>query len=351
MKFFILITLLSSLINFGGVIDVDKTVHDWGDVSLSDGPLECSFQVKNTSSSPVTITSVVSSCGCTGVQWTKEAIAPGATGSISAKYSNDEGAYPFDKTLSVYVSGVKKPMILHLRGVVHKDPVTLENSFPVRMGQVGLRESSVKAGNMSQGEVKSTWISIANFSDKAIEVTLKSRSAQLSFGQESIKVDARSQAQISCTVNSDRKLWGKNYYYADVLCNGSKVGEVEVWAVTKEDFSSLSREEKKAGPKIELEDNTFTFKPQSAGKTVTAVFTYSASDDFKIYKIDSDSPAVRVTSPNTSPEGTLCPGKGSIKASLDTSSLEKGEQTVLLTLYTNSPLRPMVNLFITGFIQ
>ena len=80
--------------------------------------LKCEFKLTNISDRPLTILAVISSCGCTGVEWTRKALAPGETGVIKAHYNNDEGPYPFDKTLTVYVEGVSKPVILHLRGEV-----------------------------------------------------------------------------------------------------------------------------------------------------------------------------------------------------------------------------------------
>lgn len=108
-------------VDFAQVAKFDKTVHDFGSVSLDAGMLKCEFTLTNISDKPLTILAVVSSCGCTGVEWTRTAIAPGETGTVTARYNNDEGPYPFDKTLTVYVEGVKKPVILHLRGEV-KDP-------------------------------------------------------------------------------------------------------------------------------------------------------------------------------------------------------------------------------------
>ena len=70
--------------------EFDRTVYDFGNVRISDGPQSCSFQVKNTGSTPAVIYQVASSCGCTGVKWTREPIAPGAEGKISVTYSNDE---------------------------------------------------------------------------------------------------------------------------------------------------------------------------------------------------------------------------------------------------------------------
>jgi len=96
----------------------DRTVHNFGDISLKDGPQSCTFTFTNYTEEPATILVAVSSCGCTEVTWTRETLQPGEHGTVSATYSNDEGTFPFDKTLTVYVSYQKKPIILHLKGVV-----------------------------------------------------------------------------------------------------------------------------------------------------------------------------------------------------------------------------------------
>ena len=114
-----LLTLLLALA-MGATFEFDKTVHDFGEISLKDGPLSCTFTVTNTGDEPLTIFAVVSTCGCTGATWTRESIAPGDSGEVSVTDTNDEGPYPFDKALTVYTSAQKKPVILHLKGVVTK---------------------------------------------------------------------------------------------------------------------------------------------------------------------------------------------------------------------------------------
>lgn len=105
---------------FFGKVSLDRTVHDFGRIAMKDGPVECSFLLTNISGEPIAIEAVVSSCGCTQVNWTRSRIEAGGQGTISATYSNDEGPYPFDKTLTVYISDTSRPIILHLRGDVVK---------------------------------------------------------------------------------------------------------------------------------------------------------------------------------------------------------------------------------------
>lgn len=99
----------------------DRTFHDFGKVTTKDGPLSCVFNVKNTGSDPMYIVSVLSSCGCTNVKWTKTAIAPGESGQVEATYSNDEEPGAFDKALTVYTTASPRPIVLHLRGSVKKN--------------------------------------------------------------------------------------------------------------------------------------------------------------------------------------------------------------------------------------
>ena len=102
-------------------IQFDKTVHDFGEISAKAGKQTCTFTVTNDADEPLSVYAVVPSCGCTDVVWPREAIAPGAKGVITATYSNDEGTGTFDKTLTVYTSAQKKPVILHLKGTVTKN--------------------------------------------------------------------------------------------------------------------------------------------------------------------------------------------------------------------------------------
>ncbi len=61
------------------------------------------FEFKNISDAPVAIKDVGTSCGCTTPSYSKEPVAPGKTGSVTAKY--DSGRIgSFTKTLTVYIN-------------------------------------------------------------------------------------------------------------------------------------------------------------------------------------------------------------------------------------------------------
>lgn len=332
-----------------GVARFDKTVHDFGDFLLSDGPVSCSFSVKNIGQRPFAILQVVSSCGCTDVTWTKSPVKEGESGIISATYSNDQGAYPFEKTLTVYISSLSKPVILRLRGNVTEKKKPLAELYPVHIGNLGLKETEFKVGNINQGGERSDFAMVANIGKKPLKVSFKDVSANIDIKIEPEVIPAGGTGKIVYTVRSDKNLWGKNWYKAVPVVDGKAGKALQFWAFTKEDFSGWSQEQKNKASQPMAESSTFNFGKIKAGTPVEAVFNLrnDGKSQLKLYKADSDNPAAK---PGSLP--SLAPGaKGTFKVSLDTSKLPKGEVLVIVTLTTNSPLRPIVNLFVSGAIE
>ena len=339
----------------GTSLEIDKTVHNFGDIIHKSGPVSCTFTLKNTGNKPAVIYNVTSTCGCTNVDWTREPIRPGESGKISVTYSNDEGAYPFDKTLTTYISDVQKPLLLKIRGVSIETPKPLKELYPISYGPFALRESYIKCGNLEQGGQKSEAVMVANTSSRPIQVDFTDVSPNLSISVSPNPIPAESTAEMSFTVTADRSIWGKNTYYAVPLINGKEYknangkNSIGIWAFTKENFSHLSSDEKAKGPRPTFDESTYSFGKIKKGETVHATFTFKndGKECFRIYKVNADA---KKWSHSTIPAAH--PGeKVSFRVHLDTENLPVGEHLTIVTLTTNSPLRPIVNLFIAGYIE
>ena len=339
----------------GNNIEVDKTIHNFGDILLDSGPVSCTFTFQNVGNQPVVIYNAVTTCGCTKAEWTKEPIMPGKTGTVSAKYSNDEGAYPFDKSITVYMSDPKKPVILKMKGVSVAKKVPLDQTYTVRYGPLGIRESYIKCGNLEQGGMKSGSVTIANISGNPINVNFDNVSQFLNIKVTPNPIPAGKTAEMSFAVTADRSLWGKNEYKATPVINGKKYKnaegsqEITIWANTKENFENLTEEQKSSGARPDFKASTYTFGKLKAGATVEAEFSFKnvGKTDFKVYKVDSDAKNLSCNGiPSVRPGENL-----SFKVNLDTTGMPPGETLVIVTLTTNSPLRPIINLFITGWLE
>ena len=339
----------------GGVIELDRTIHNFGDIMLSDGPVSCTFTVSNVSDQPIAIYNVVSTCGCTNVKWTKEPIQPKKQGKVSVTYSNDEGAYPFDKTLTMYVSGVKKPVLLKVRGVSMDKKQSLEELYPIAFGPLALRETTIKCGNLEQNEQKSESVMVANLSSKPITVSFTNVSEHLNVKVSPNPIPARSTAEMSFTVTASRDLWGKNSYMATPLINGRSYAgsngnnELTFNAFTKENFGNISDAEKANGPMPKIKISTFSAGRLKRGQTIHAEFTIvnEGKKPFEVYKVDADA-----NSWSHSSIPAIKPGeKATLKVDINTSDMPDGEVLTIVTLTTNSPSRPIVNLFVAGVID
>ncbi len=334
----------------GNTVTFDRTVYDFGDVLLSDGALSCSFTMTNTSSKPVVIYSVTTSCGCTNVKWSREPILPGKTAKISASYTNDEGPYPFDKTLTVHISDVQKPVILRLRGISHEKKKSLAEMYPVRYGHLGFRSKELKCGNLERGNVKSDETRIANFSGVPAEVKFTDISEGLSLSVNPNPIPAGGVATMTFSVTGIEGIWGKNSYFATPVVNGEKAPEhITVNAFTKENFGGMTKAERDNAARPMFKASSYSFGKIRQGTKVKAQWEFSNSGktELKIYKIDIDAEKASASGATVLKTGE----KGTLTVELDTSTMPKGETLVIVTLTTNSPLRPIVNLFINGWLE
>ena len=338
-------------VQVGEVVEFDKTVHDFGDISIDDGAQTCVFTVKNVGKEPIAIYEVVTSCGCTDAQWTREPIQSGKTGTITGTYKNEDGPVPFDKTLTVYIAGVGKPVILRMRGLVHEKKKPLSELFgAVKLGSMGLKSLNYKVSNVLQGESSSDEVKIANLGKQPMKVAFTDVSPNLTVEVVPATVPAGETAALRFSVKADPERWGKHVYSATPVINGAKASKpITVTALTRGNFASWTPEQRKNAAQCIFDESTVSFGTAQAGAKVKGTFTFTnkGKSPLKFYSLDADADGLTATLPGEIP----AQGKGSIPVTLDTSALPKGETVVMLTLTTNCPARPLINLFLVGLVK
>ncbi len=351
---FLLATTAAAQVKVGNNLEFDKTIHNFGDILLEDGPVTCTFTLTNKGDKPAVIYNINTTCGCTKIEWPREPIRPGKTAEITVTYTNDEGPYPFDKNVTVYISEIKKPIILKLRGVSIEKPKPLAELYPVHFGPLGLKEASLKCGNLEQDNSKTEAVMIANISSQPLNLSFENTDPQLTLRLSKNPIPAGSTAELTYTVTADRKIWGKQTYKTTPIINGkpatSNNGDktINVWAFTKENFASLTDEQKQKGAMPRFESSTFNFGKARQGDEIHATYTFrnEGKTGFRVYKVDSDACCWSHSDiPAAKPGETV-----TFRVHLDTRDMPKGETLTIITLTTNSPIRPIINLFISGEI-
>lgn len=333
------------------VLSWDKTIHNFGDVSVADGPLSCTFTLTNKGTEPISILEVVSSCGCTDVKWTRGSIQPGQSGTVSATYKNEDGPLPFDKTLTAYITGVKKPVILRLRGIVHEKKKSLEELYGTeKLGNLGIKSRSINAGTLRQGLSVSETATVANLGKKPLNVSFADVSEALTISVDPNPIPAGGTATLKCTVKAQPGVYGRQVYKATPVIDGKKASApIEVTAWTQENFAVWTDAQRKDAALPYFDQSTFNFGTVKAGAKIDVTFHCNnrGKSTFHVYQSDTEDPALKALSSKDIPAQK----KGDIMFTLDTTGMPKGETVIMISLTTNSPLRPLVNLFVAGIIQ
>lgn len=98
--------------------------HDFGNITEGT-QATFTFEFVNTGNAPLLLESVQASCGCTSPEWSKEPVAPGKKGKVTATFNSSGRPGTFTKTLTVKYNGTTESNTeyLTIKGFVESAPV------------------------------------------------------------------------------------------------------------------------------------------------------------------------------------------------------------------------------------
>ncbi len=99
---------------FATKMTVDRTDYDFGTFPMSESQ-ECIFRITNTGSSLLMVQDVVTSCGCTKVEYDKHPVPPGQSMDLKVIYEAEESGR-FTKVVTVYSNAETSPVRLRIKG-------------------------------------------------------------------------------------------------------------------------------------------------------------------------------------------------------------------------------------------
>jgi len=105
----------------GAAIQVDKEVHDYGDIPYG-GDGTCEFKVTNTGTEPLIMSKCKGSCGCTVPKCDQNPILPGESSIVSVKYDTKRSG-PINKSVTINSNAGNEPAkVVRIKGNVGPDP-------------------------------------------------------------------------------------------------------------------------------------------------------------------------------------------------------------------------------------
>ena len=97
-------------------VSINSTVIDFGSFPKEEKQ-ERSFILTNTGNGLLVIQDIVTSCGCTKVEYSKEPVRPGETLEVKVIYEAEQAEH-FNKTVTVYCNAKNSPLRLMVKGDV-----------------------------------------------------------------------------------------------------------------------------------------------------------------------------------------------------------------------------------------
>ncbi len=148
----------------------DNIRHEFGSV-IWHTPCQVSFKIYNDGTAPLTLTDVETDCGCTVAQWSREPIAPGAAGVITATFDAELLGH-FEKQVLVFTDAAEEPYTLTLSGDVVRERKGEAENFPYHIGDIYLDTDNVEFDNVRKGDMPVKVINVFNAGRLSLEPEL-----------------------------------------------------------------------------------------------------------------------------------------------------------------------------------
>lgn len=132
-----------------------KFTRDYNDFGVVEEGQQAShtFEFTNTGNAPIVITNVAPSCGCTTPDWTRDPIAPGGKGKITASYNSAGRPGVFNKSINVQSNASEPYKTLYIRGtVVKKSEMVYTEEQKKESPKIELEKLTHNFGRLEKGQ-------------------------------------------------------------------------------------------------------------------------------------------------------------------------------------------------------
>lgn len=331
-------------------VSFQHTSHDFGTIKEEAGQVAYEFVFVNTGQSPLIISDVRPSCGCTTPSWSKEPIAPGDTGTIVAQYNPMNRPGTFRKSITVTSNAETSNTILYIQGIVQPKPKTPVDDFPTQMGSLRVKYRSLNMGKILTKEPTVKSFEVFNDSEETLIFSATPITPDyISVAVEPKELLPQQRGSINLTYNAGaRKSLGFASDHIRLFTNEAEdsVKEFTVMATIEEYFAPMTKEELEQAPKLTLAKTSHDFGNIQEGQVVKTefIFTNTGKSILNIRETKANC-GCTVSKPE---KDTLAPGESSKITVTFNSNGRKGKQQKMVTIFSNDPKAPTQQINING---
>lgn len=329
----------------------EESVWDFGRFDEAGGSVSHTFKFKNTSTTPVVIERVVTSCGCTTPEYSRQPVRPGQESQITITYDPDGRPGRFSRDVNIITGGGKSRNTITIKGVVNPRPRTIADDYAYDFGH-GLRGSTSHKGfgYVAQGTAKSVVVDIANESESAIVLgySWEAQSGLLSVVLPE-RLEAQERAQMTLTYDlTAQEHYGELSDRLRLTVNGkSSIIALSASGTGIDKFPDSIRGVDVAS--FGLSPAFYNFGRVSRDMELTATITIVNQGDADLI-IRSVEPRKHISTDLK--EGTVVPARGEHKfqVRLVLDENDGGDVFGTLTIVANDPERPMREIRVSAVV-
>jgi hypothetical protein len=298
--------------------------------------VDIDFVFKNNGKTPIIISGVETTCGCTTPDWSKMPILAGQTGYIKVQFDPKNRPGPFEKTITVKSNATPSVKNLIIKGNVN--PSLVKKKYFYNIGDLNIKTLHENLGEIKKGEIKSASIPVINYGKRALKLAINEIPSHIDIEILPKKVKKGRSGEIKIEYNSnniDDWDYTIDRLFLDMNGKSPPKNRITITAKIVEDFSGLTPEEITNAPEVRFMEKKHDFGKISTEYKVEHNFTISnaGKSDLIIRKIRASCGCTAITPQKT----VLLPGESTQIKAIFNPENRSGTQTKSVTVITNDP--------------
>lgn len=350
----IIITILAIGVNSAAAqLRFESPEWDFGTVAEADGRVSHTFTGENTGDAPLVILDVVTTCGCTVPDFSRQPLRPGDRTQITVTFDPAGRPGLFEKTLAVYSTERQRVATLTVRGQVVPRPRSIEELYPVDAGG-GVRLSSTLCAfsYIYSGVEKSASIDCTNTSPQPVRLELRPRTTS---GLLHVKAPGllapgeRASIELRYLNPAETPRYGTVSDALEVTVDGASRGTtILAHAIGTDNPASRSKE---MSPKAEISENMIKFgvvKRRGGPRERHFALKNAGAGELVVRAAECGEGIATDLVPGT----RITPGdERQVVVRFDPATRDYGAFGTHLTIVTDDPQRPMRRLRVTAIVE
>lgn len=312
-----------------------------GSINEDGGGVPTTFKFVNVGKKPLKIINVLTSCGCTTPEWTKDEVKTGDTGYVVAVYNpqNKEGS--FSKTLTVITNGDPQSVTLTVMGTVYASNKQMKAMFPAKSGNMLMTSNALELPAQKEDKTDTVWLGIYNPTEEMMFVEMIVTPPMMKANVDRVVLKPQGGDNIMFTYNGKLTKGLGTYTDSIYLVTSDKTEPsklVTIKAKVVQNFDALTPEQRANAPELTLKQVEGDMGQLYQGETGVFVFefTNTGKSDLVVRKVLADCKCITAVIPQT-------PIKKGAKGKVTISYNSKGKHRNIeekVTLVVNDPKHP-----------